>query len=97
MTRPLTVYDVHEPGWQNLPTRARDRVNDWARSEGLNPEDIYRLETYLVDCPFVRVFAFARDADGNKFVAEDGTSPATLPPQDVPVSSPPPVTPWEPE
>jgi len=93
--KPLAVYDVHEPGWQNLPTRARDRVNDWARSEGLNPEDIYRLETYLIDCPFVRVYAITRDGGGNIILGDDGTSLVTLTPRDAPVSSLPPVNLWK--
>jgi hypothetical protein len=92
---PLAVFDVHENNWQGLPARARDRINDWARGEGLDPNDIYRVETYVIDCPFVRVFAFARDAAGNKFLGEDGVNPARLPPRDVPVSSLPPVEPWK--
>lgn len=92
-TTPLAVFDVDEENWTGLACGQQEDVRAWARAEGLDPHDIFRLEIHLIDCPLARVHAFARDEHGNKFVNDRGLEPATLPPYDVLIRSMPPHMP----
>ncbi|MFI6594956.1 hypothetical protein ACIBHX_01840 [Nonomuraea sp. NPDC050536] len=48
---PLVVFDARDERW-----RGDSHILAWCRSEGIDPEQVYRLEVYLVDCPFARVY-----------------------------------------
>jgi hypothetical protein len=91
---PLAVYDVHEPGWYGLSDDQRHDLAAWSRAQRIEPSDTFRLEIYLLDCPFARVFQFERDAGGHKYVIPGTREIACRKPFDVPVGEMPPVKPW---
>lgn len=81
---PLVVHDCRDRGWAGDP-----RILAWCRAEGLNPHEIYRLEVYLLDCPSARVYEYARDDDGNRYLVGDDEA-ARREPHDVILTSLPP-------
>ncbi|MFI6513631.1 hypothetical protein ACIBCT_39010 [Streptosporangium sp. NPDC050855] len=53
---PLTVIDTRDATW--LPYTddgAYHRLMDWAATQGI-PGDVCRVEVYLLDAPFARVY-----------------------------------------
>jgi len=102
---PLAVYDVAEANWLGLPHDKRQDLAAWLREQGPDPNDTYRLEVYLLDCLFVRVFQWDRDKLGGGHYCpldHDHHDPdrslceaARRAPFDVPVAEMPPVKPWE--
>ncbi len=64
---PLHVSDVHDDSWWETWTtdRAyREATQDWLRANGVEPDDTYRWELYLLDTPFLKVFTYDRDHNG---------------------------------
>ena len=93
MPEPLAVYDVHEDNWFNLTREQRVEVWTWMVEEGLDPGEVFRLEVFLIDCPFARVHEYDRDGDGNLRVEDvPPRRIAVRPPRDVLLSSLPPAT-----
>ncbi len=90
------MWDVHDNAWWH-GYRAK---SDWARSHGVPVDDTYRLEFYLVDAPFVKVFAYDVNEDGKRHWAgqhnpnecHDHTccDVARRPPYDLPLNELPP-------
>jgi hypothetical protein len=94
MPEPLAVYDVHEDGWEQLTAQEQYQVRLWVVEQGMDPGDIFRLEVFLIDCPFARVYEFDRDEDGSLRVEDQPPWDfAVRPPRDVLLSSLPPVKP----
>jgi hypothetical protein len=106
---PLAVYDVHEDNWLGLTEGQREELAAWLREHDVEPDDAYRLEIYLLDCPFARVFQFDVNERGKVYCRLDHDHVAMWesgrePPGgvceiarrtfDVPLSSMPPVKPW---
>ncbi|MFI6296822.1 hypothetical protein ACIBEJ_34895 [Nonomuraea sp. NPDC050790] len=60
---PLVVYDCHDKQWRGDPD-----VLSWMRAEQLDPELVYRLEVYVVDCPSARVYEYATVLGARIFV-----------------------------
>lgn len=94
MPEPLAVFDVHEDDWDRFTAQEKYQVRLWIVEQSLDPGDIFRLEVFLIDCPFARVHEYDRDDDGCLRV--EGLPPraiAVRPPRDVLLSSLPPVKP----
>ncbi|MFN2636841.1 MAG: hypothetical protein ABR585_07440 [Gemmatimonadaceae bacterium] len=65
---PIYVSDVRDDGYWYGAADDRpyfDTLRAWMRDQGVEPNDTYRLEVYLLDVPFVKVHAYARDEDGD--------------------------------
>ena len=74
---PLAAWGATEPdvGWARWHSWPRWReAEKWALERGLIGDGlpIYRIEFYLIDTPFARLFGFARNDNGHLF-----TDPAT--------------------
>ncbi len=93
---PIWVGDVHDS--QTWPPPNLSEVLGWARSEGINANETYRIEVYLLDCPFARVYEYDRDENGTRFCwvehdhLDDRCDVAKRKPFDVPLTTLPPVT-----
>ena len=90
---PVAVFDAHDDDWCNLAAEERTKVWTWMVEEGLDPGEVFRLEVFLIDCPFARVHEYDRDDEGCLRVED--ASPrriAVRPPRDVLLSSLPPAT-----
>jgi hypothetical protein len=78
---PVAVWGAAERGgwgrWHSWP-RWLD-AEKWAMDRGLCGGGLatYRIEFYLVDAPFARVYGFARNDDGHLFT-DPATGRATL-------------------
>lgn len=92
----ITVYDAREDSWWGLSKDDRARFTDWLKNEGYEPDGraVYRTEIHAGDAPFARVFAYALDEQGHKYLDPESGDVAELPPCDVRLSSPPPVQPY---
>lgn len=44
----------------------------WLRGHGIEPEDTFRVEYTVIDCPMIRVWRYLADEDGKRYV-EPGT------------------------
>jgi len=69
---PLAAWGAAEPDvgwgrWYSWPRRLE--AEKWAMDRGLIGDGIlaYRIEFYLVDAPFARVYCFARNGAGHLF------------------------------
>lgn len=79
---PLAAWGATElgVGWDRWHSWSRwFEAERWATEHGLAGFDhaTYRIEIYLVDAPFARVYRFARNDDGHLF-ADPATGRATL-------------------
>jgi hypothetical protein len=86
---PLVVFDARDESWRGDP-----KILAWCRAEGLDPEQIYRLEVYLLDAPFARVYEFVT-LNGARFLVEERDDYLRRDPYDVILSTLPPD--WAPE
>ncbi len=75
---PLAVWDA-----RRAPVRKITAWSEWAREHGIPVDDTYRIEFYLVDAPFARVFRYAVNADGRCFKDPATGEAAEEPPVDV--------------
>ena len=81
-------------------------VVEWLAAHGVDASHVYRVEVHDPDGPVVRVFVYATDADGKRFMDSASMLPgcdhdarhcecplevAVLPPLDVAMRIPPPV------
>lgn len=65
---PLAVWDVSgnpnrfhgSPHWREASL--------WAKDHGLEPDHAYRIEFYLVDTAFAKVFRYALNSTGHRFL-----------------------------
>jgi hypothetical protein len=96
---PLAVWDVREDRWW----LDRKFKSDWLHEAGLPRDVMYRIEFWLLDAPFARIFCFALDDDGRKHWApghirgphnHDSCHPAFKKPRDVPLDALPPRELW---
>lgn len=88
---PLAVYDVRDgsyvQGEQSKP------FDDWVVDHGIALADTYRMEIYLLDCLFARVFQYDRDEQGRFCLDPAAQDVARREPFDMPIESMPPVKP----
>lgn len=61
--KPLAVWDVKHESWFRQNWMGR---RDWLRAQELPANQIYRIEFYLLDTPFARLFRYALNQDGRK-------------------------------
>lgn len=93
---PLAVWDVRETGWWP----GREVKSEWARRHGVPVDVTYRLEFYLADAPFARVFSYHLNEEGRRHLGpqhnphrdhdHSACKPATVPPFDLPLTELPP-------
>jgi hypothetical protein len=76
---PLAVWhaDRYWGRWKHMP-----EASQWARDHGWPVNDLYRIEFWLIDVPFARLFAFARN-DKGKIYDSETHSPAVCAPVNV--------------
>lgn len=67
---PLLVEDATEEWWHGRTQAYRDTVNAWLAREGIDVTDLRRIEAYLVDVPFARLWFRVRDDDGHVLLNE---------------------------
>lgn len=72
----VAVWDVHTPGhFASQHWQAADR---WAKDHGLlSGGHTYRVEIYPADPPYARVFSYAANQDGQRYL-DPATGNATL-------------------
>ncbi|MGW4663203.1 hypothetical protein [Streptosporangium sandarakinum] len=88
---PLVVYDAGDDTYQQrIGTPWHDQLLAWARSNGITPDDVTRLEVYLLDAPFARVYEYALDENGRRYLTNDGNDHARREPYNVLLTSLPP-------
>ncbi len=90
-TAPVAVWDVHDRDWRY----ARETKSRWLREQGLPVDQMYRIEFLLTDPPSARIFCFALNEDGRRYIDGHSQDPhdhkaATEPPRIVPLNSLPP-------
>lgn len=61
---PVAVWDVGEPEWR----RHLKAKSAWLREQGLPVDVMYRAEFYLAGGPCARIFCFALNGDGRKYL-----------------------------
>ncbi|MEU4703415.1 hypothetical protein [Nonomuraea dietziae] len=62
---PEFVSDVRDDDhWHSVTPAQGDALRAWMRANSIEPNDVYRIETYTMDCAFARVFAYARTEHG---------------------------------
>lgn len=70
LPEPLLVEDAHEEWWRTRTPEYRDTINEWLASEGIDGTDLTRVEAYLVDAPFARLWFRVRDEEGRCLLNE---------------------------
>lgn len=95
MDTKVIAYDAREDSWWGLSKGDRARFTDWLKTQGYEADDraVYRTEIHAGDTPFARVFAYALDEHGRKYVDPETRDVAKQPSHDVPLSSLPPIQP----
>ena len=93
---PHAVWDVHDPAWWP----GHEAKSQWLRDHRVPVDHTYRVEFYLIDMPFARVFSYHVNEDGRHHWDHghnpQGCGPGHLcgvcrhPPSDVPLSELPP-------
>lgn len=68
LPNPLVVLDCREGIW---PPPNLEELQDWLRSHGIEPDDTYRVEVYLIDTLFARIFQYARNERGRHYCSND--------------------------
>ena len=99
LAAPLAVWDVREdPWWDKYYAR-----RDWLKAAGLPARKMYRVEFFLFDAPFARIFCYALNKEGCRHWApghaqaphdHDACSPVYEAPCDVLLEDLPPRELW---
>lgn len=63
----VTVLDANT----RPPRHYRREALAWMQRQGIDVESAHRVEVFLLDTPFARVYGVERNADGS-FVTKDG-------------------------
>lgn len=83
---PLAVWDVHNRSWAHNWRP----VMEYLESQGIPVDDTYRVEVYLLDMPFARVFTYAENERGWRYVDPATGDAAVNDPYDVLLTALPP-------
>jgi hypothetical protein len=83
---PLAVWDARERGWPH----GHEAKSRWLREQGLPADQMYRIEFLLTDTPSARIFCFALNKDGRKYLDPDKRSAAIEPPRIIALTGLPP-------
>ncbi|MEU8270148.1 hypothetical protein AB0B89_23690 [Sphaerisporangium sp. NPDC049002] len=65
---PLQVSDVRDDDYWNRmkgQTAYCDAVRAWMRAHNIDPNEVYRWELFLLDAPFLKVYAYQLDEHGH--------------------------------
>jgi hypothetical protein len=93
--KPIAVWDTRDADWPN----DREVKSRWLRDRGLPVDEMYRAEFFGGDVPSARIFCYALDQDGRRYLNghdprrahdHDKCAVATEPPRIVPLSGLPP-------
>jgi hypothetical protein len=84
------VYDVRENFHLDLPLEFCEAYTDWLRAHGIDPCQTYRTEHHVIDVPLVRVYAYALDEQGRRYVDQAARDIARREPYDVLIRTTPP-------
>ena len=85
--QPRAAWDARDPAWW---TRRQEKT-DWLNDQGLPVDQMYRIEFLEADCvPCARIFCYALNEDGHRYLAPGGRDAAAEPPRMVPLDSLPP-------
>jgi hypothetical protein len=90
--QPLKAWDAQtKENWPLPgPRSATETFNTWLRTHSVEPKDTIRVEYYLIDCPFIRIYQYERDASGHRYVDPAIGDAARRQPFDVPITTLPP-------
>jgi hypothetical protein len=86
---PVAVWDARHLRFGEV----HPAVQHWIEGEGIDPNETYRVEVYLLDAPFARVFTYASEPGrppGWRYWDEATGWAAVNDPYDKPVSGLPP-------
>jgi hypothetical protein len=91
---PVAVWDARDRAWR----RRGEARSQWLRGEGLPVDQMFRAEFLLIDAPCARIFCYALNEDGRRYIEghsrdphdHDACEAATEPPRIVPLSTLPP-------
>jgi hypothetical protein len=83
---PLAVWDANARGYADIHVL----VMEFLISQGIPVSDTYRVEVYLFDAPFARVFTYAGDERGYRYFDPGTEGAAVNDPYDVPLTALPP-------
>jgi hypothetical protein len=92
--KPIAVWDARHADWPH----GHKEKTQWLRDQGLPADEMYRAEFMLIDAPCARIFCYARNEDGRRYMTGHSPGPhdhdacevATEPPRIVPLSGLPP-------
>jgi hypothetical protein len=85
---PVAVWDAWDPDFY---PRYHPQVPDWLVSHGIDTDPAYRVEIYLIDTPFARVYTYAGlPPDDRRYVDPATGEAAVNPPYDHVLSELPP-------
>jgi len=84
---PLAVWDASAREYNAI----RDQVCEYLAGQGIPIDPAYRVEVYLLDAPFARVFTYDQDGeDGERHLDPATGDVAVRPPFDQPLTALPP-------
>jgi hypothetical protein len=72
VSEPMTVWDGRECAYD----RIREPAMEWLTAQGIPVDPAYRVEFFLVDSPFARVFTYAEDEQGRRYMDPATDDPA---------------------
>ena len=87
---PLIVFDATDRDWAKTAEQW-EQTCEWAYEQGIDPNETHRIEVYLIDAPFARVYQFAMTADGLRYIDDATGKTAERKPFDVLLSELPPT------
>lgn len=64
VSEPVVVWDGRERAYD----RIREPAMEWLTAQGIPVDPAYRVEFFLVDAPFARVFTYTQDDQGRRHV-----------------------------
>jgi len=72
----VAVWDVHDPDFWCI----HSPVVEWLTDHGVPVDPTYRVEIHLVDSPFARVFTWAENDEGCRYLDPATGEPAVSEP-----------------
>lgn len=63
-----TVYDVRDSSTWPHRDPFHTAYLDWLKAHGIDPNETVRTEHHVIDAPLVRIFQYARDEAGRRYI-----------------------------
>ena len=73
---PLAIWDANAREYNAI----RDQVCEYLAGQGLPIDAAYRVEVYLLDAPFARVFTYDQDSEGGERRLDQATGDVAVRP-----------------